>query len=91
MSSSPRPRRVLRLEVPIESDDELAALEGALLTARASELSQIRRRADRLSFGYGSDTARETMNDEVDQAERRWAMLDRLIAALKAPSSDDVR
>jgi hypothetical protein len=31
------------------------------------------------------------MNDEVDQAERRWAMLDRLIAALKAASSDDVR
>jgi hypothetical protein len=82
-------RRVLRLEIPIESDDELAALEGALLAARASELSQIRRRADRLSFGYGSDTARETMNDEVDHAERRWTMLDRLVASLKASSGHD--
>jgi hypothetical protein len=83
-------RRVLRLEIPIESDDELAALEGALLAARASELSQIRRRADRLSFGYGSETARETMNDEVDHAERRWTMLDRLVTALKAASDNDV-
>jgi hypothetical protein len=92
MSASPRPgRRVLRLEVPIESDEDLAALEGALIAARASELSQIRRRADRLSFGYGSDTARETMNDEVDHAERRWTMLDRLISALNAASRDDVR
>lgn len=87
--SSSSGRRVLRLEIPIESDEELAALEGALLAARASELSQIRRRADRLSFGYGSDTARDTMNDEVDQAERRWTMLDRLLKALKtAPAAD---
>jgi hypothetical protein len=91
MSSSPRPRRVLRLEVPIESDDELAALEGALLAARASELSQIRRRSDRLSFGYGTDTARETMNDEVDHAERRWMMLDRLITAINTAPRDDLR
>ena len=86
MSASPRPSRVLRLEIPIASDEELAALEGALLAARAAELSQMRRRADRLSFGYGSDTARETMNDEVDQAERRRTMLDRLIAVLNAAS-----
>ena len=44
-------RRVVRLEIPIESDEELAALEGALLAARASELSQIRRRTDRQAFG----------------------------------------
>jgi hypothetical protein len=81
--------RVPRLELSIDSDEELAALEGALLAARASELSQIRRRADRLSFGYGSDTARETMNDEVDQAERRWTMLDRLIESLKTASRED--
>jgi hypothetical protein len=86
MSPEDRSRRVLRLEVPIESDDELAALEGALLAARANELSQMRRRGDRLSFGYGSDTARETMTDEVDQAERRWTMLDRLLASLKGAS-----
>jgi len=89
--SGPVKRRVLRLEVPIESDDELAALEGALLAARAAELSQIRRRGLRHELGYGSDSARETINDEVDQAERRRAMLDRLIASLNQASRDDVR
>jgi hypothetical protein len=81
----------LRLNVPIESKDDLAALEGALLAARAAELSQIRRLADRLSFGYGSDSARETMNDEVDQAERRWTMLDRLLESLKTASGGDAK
>ena len=81
----------LRLDVTIESKDDLAALEGALLAARAAELSQIRRRGDRLSFGYGTDTARETMNDEVDQAERRWTMLDRLLESLKAASGGDAK
>jgi hypothetical protein len=80
-------RRVLRLEVPIESDDELAALEGALLAARATERSQVRRRSDRLWFGYGSDSARETMNDEVDQAQLRETMLDRLLTTIKEASA----
>ena len=86
MSAEKRPR-VLRLEVPIESEEELAALEGALIAARAAELSQIRRRGDRLAFGYGSDSARETMIDEVDEAARRHAILDRLLSALKAATS----
>jgi len=77
----------LRLDVTIESKDDLAALEGALLSARAAELSQIRRRGDRLAFGYGSDSARQTMDDELHQAERRHAMLDRLLSALKAATS----
>ena len=77
-------RRVLRLEIPIESDEELAALEGALIAARASELSQMRRRGTRHALGYGSDSARETMTDEVDQAERRHATLDRLLKALRS-------
>lgn len=76
-------RRRVRIEIDIESDAELDALEGALLAARASELSQIKRRGARHSFGYGSDSARETMSDEVDHHERRWAMLDRLIAAVR--------
>ena len=59
-------RRVLRLELPIDSDEELAALEGALIAARATERSTARRRGDRLSFGYGTDAARETMNEEID-------------------------
>ncbi len=82
-------RRILHLEVPIDSDDELSALQGALLAARASELSQVRRRGDRLSFGYGTDSAREGMSAEVDQAERRWAMIDRLLEALDEASARD--
>jgi hypothetical protein len=81
--SADKGARVLRLEIPIESDEELATLEGALLAARASENSHIRRRSNRHAFGYGSDSARETMTDEVDQAERRWQMLNRLLTALK--------
>jgi hypothetical protein len=84
--SPEKPPRILRLEFAIESDEELAALEGAIIAARATELSQIRRRGDRLAFGYGTDSARETMDDEIDQAERRRAMLDRLLSALKAAS-----
>jgi hypothetical protein len=75
--------RQLRLDVSIESDDDLAALEGALLAARAAELTKVRRRDDRLSFGYGSESARDSMSDEIDQARRRMAMLDRLLEALK--------
>ncbi len=73
----------MRIQLDIDSDADLDALEGALLAARASELSQIKRRGARHSFGYGSDSARETMTDEVDHHERRWAMLDRLLAAIK--------
>jgi hypothetical protein len=80
-------RRILHLEFPIESDGDLSALQGALLAARASELSHVRRRGDRLSFGYGSDSAREGMSAEVDQAERRWTMIDRLITALDEASA----
>ena len=82
-------RRVLRLELPIDSDQELAALEGALIAARATERSTARRRGDRLSFGYGTDAARETMNEEIDQAQRRVALLDRLLKALDDASSAD--
>jgi hypothetical protein len=83
--------RLLRLEIPIESDEELAALEGALIAARGSELSQMRRRSDRQAFGYGSESARETMSDEVNQAERRWRMIDRVLTALKASASPKSR
>jgi hypothetical protein len=75
-------RQVLRLAIRIDSEAELTALRGALLAARASELSQVRRRGNRMTFGYGSDSAREGMSAEVDQAERRWAMLDRLLTSL---------
>jgi hypothetical protein len=75
-------RRSLLLEIPIDSDEDVAALEGALLAARASELAELQRRGDRLSFGYGSESARESMSAEVVQRRRRWTMLDRLIGAL---------
>jgi hypothetical protein len=87
--SESKGERVLRLEIPIESEEELAALEGALIAARATELSQIRRRGTRHALGYGSDSARETMSDEVDRAERRHAMLDRLLQALRKASPSD--
>jgi hypothetical protein len=74
--------RVLRLEVATDSDEDLAALRGALLAARATELGEVRRRSGRLSYGYGSDSARDTMNDEVGQHQRRLTMLDRLLTAL---------
>jgi hypothetical protein len=80
--------RTLRLELPIESEDELRALRGALLAARATELSELQRRAGRHSFGYGSDSARETMSDEVATHRRRHDLLDRLLAALDGASRE---
>ncbi|HEV8488310.1 MAG TPA: hypothetical protein VGQ58_00810 [Candidatus Limnocylindrales bacterium] len=78
-------RPVVRLEIPIESDEDVRALRAALLAARATELAEMRRRSGRLSWGYGSDSARESMSAEVDDRERRWKMLDRLLAALDEP------
>jgi hypothetical protein len=80
--------RSLVLEVPIDSEEDVAALEGALLAARASELAEARRRGDRVFFGYGSESARESMSAEVAQRRRRWTMLDRLLAALEASTRD---
>lgn len=79
--------RVLRLELFAQSDQDLRALRSALLAARATELAEVRRRSGRLSYGYGSDSARESMAAEVDDRERRLAMLDRIIAALEKETS----
>ncbi|MDQ3127554.1 MAG: hypothetical protein M3Q66_03745 [Chloroflexota bacterium] len=70
------------LAIPIESDDDLRALRGALLAARATELSEIQRRSQRHGLGYGTESQRDSMSEEVVQLRRRWAMLDRLLAAL---------
>jgi len=83
------PSRMLRLEIPIESDDDLETLRGALLAARATELSEIQRRAGRLSYGYGSESARETMTDEVDLHQRRRSMLDRVLTVLDAAPKEE--
>jgi hypothetical protein len=78
----------LRLEIPIETDDELRALRGALLAARATELSEVQRRAQRHNLGYGTDSQRESMTDEVADRRRRWEMLDRLLTALESAVRD---
>jgi hypothetical protein len=74
--------RRIQVSIPLDGDEELRALRGALLAARATELSELQRRAGRLNLGYGSDTTREAIGDEVVHLRRRWEMLDRLIAAL---------
>jgi hypothetical protein len=65
-------------------DDERRALRGVLLGARAAELAEVKRRGGRHSFGYGTDSAREAMSAEADDARRKMDLLDRLIAALDA-------
>ena len=81
-------RRHVELSVPIDSDAERAALEQALLRARATELSEVRRRDTRLITGYGDATSRGSMTGEAERAQLRWMMLDRLLAALKATASE---
>jgi hypothetical protein len=81
--------RRIQVSIPLDGDDELRALRGALLAARATELSELQRRAGRLNLGYGSDTTRDAMGDEVAHLRRRWEMLERLIAALDAAAPGD--
>jgi hypothetical protein len=78
----------MRVEIPIESDTDVRALRSALLAARATELAEVRRRSGRLSYGYGTESARESMAAEVDDRERRLAMLDRLLAALETAGGE---
>lgn len=72
----------LVLRIRVAGPDELRALRGALLAARATELSEVQRRAQRHNLGYGTDSQRDSMTDEVADRRRRWEMLDRLIAAI---------
>ena len=74
------------IAIPIDSDEELRALRGALLAARATELSEVQRRAQRHSLGYGTDSQRDSMTAEVDDRRRRWEMLDRLLTAIDEAS-----
>ena len=86
--SAGRSVRRIQVSIPLD-DDELRALRGALLAARATELSELQRRAGRLNLGYGSDTTREAIGEEVAHLRRRWEMLDRLIAALDDAASTE--
>ncbi len=76
------PGRIVRLDLAVDDDDDLRILRGALLAARATELSELQRRAQRLSLGYGSDTARDSMDEETRRLRRRVDLLDRLVAAV---------
>ena len=82
------PERDLEIHLRVETDEELRALRGALLAARATELGEVQRRAQRHNLGYGSDSARDSMSHEVADRRRRWEMIDRLIAALEAATGD---
>ena len=77
----------LRLEIPIRDDADPRLLRGALLAARATELSELQRRAGRLSFGYGSESARDSMDEHVIRLRRRIELLDALIAAIDVPEA----
>ncbi|HEY7130651.1 MAG TPA: hypothetical protein VH440_00280 [Candidatus Limnocylindrales bacterium] len=76
-------RDTLRLAIPIAGPDDRSILRGALLKARATELSDLQRRAGRHSFGYGTDSARDTMDDETRSLRRRIELLDALIESLR--------
>ena len=83
------PGDALEIHLRVDTDDELRALRGALLAARASELSEVQRRAQRHNLGYGSDSQRDSMTDEVADRRRRWEMLDRLLTALDEGAAKD--
>jgi hypothetical protein len=74
----------LHLDIPIRDDGDRRLLRGALLAARATELSELQRRAGRLAFGYGSESARDSMDDDVGRLRRRIELLDALIGAIDA-------
>jgi hypothetical protein len=75
--------RTLDLRLTVRSAEELDELERALLKARASELSEVRRRNVRLVAGYGDATTREVMDDEGRRAQIRHDILSRLIDELR--------
>jgi len=80
--ASRMPDRAIQIDVAIDSDEDVRLLRGALLSAKATELAELQRWDSRLSFGYGTDSAREGMSAEVEQRRRRIELLDRLIEGL---------
>jgi len=82
------PARTIRIDLPMEADEDLRLLRGALLSAKATELAEIHRRDFRMSTGYGTDAAREGMNAEMAQRRRRIELLDRLLAALDGAGAE---
>jgi hypothetical protein len=86
---SAEPGRTLDLALPIIGEEDVRTLRGALLAARAGDRAELERRAARHFLGYGSDTARVSMDDDVARFRRRIELLDELIAALDATGAAD--
>ena len=74
--------RVLVLRLAIETDEEARELERALVKARATELSEVRRQELRYTAGYGDETSREVMGEVGRLARLRHDLLTRLIDEL---------
>ena len=80
MSDEPR-----ALELRLDLDEEqIAELERALLNARATELTEVRRRQVRLTAGHGDETTREVLDDEGRRAQIRYDVLSKLLESLRS-------
>jgi hypothetical protein len=75
----------VRLDLELDPDDA-RILRGALLAARATELAELHRRGFRHFAGYGSESARTGLTEEVEHHRRRLELLDRLLEALATAS-----
>lgn len=75
--------RDLDLRLQIDSEQELDELERALLKARATELSEVRRQNLRFTAGYGDATSRDVMDEVGRLAQVRYELLSRLIDAIR--------
>jgi hypothetical protein len=85
--AEPGGSRRVELAFEVDGDDDLRVLRGALLASRASELGEMQRRDLRLFAGYGTESARDGMTDEIAQRRRRLELLDRLLAAIERARS----
>ena len=77
-----RATRRVRIDLPVESEDDVRVLRGALLAARATERAEMERRGFRHSYGKASASAQAGMSAEVQHHRRRIDLLDRLVEAL---------
>jgi len=75
--------RAIDLHLDLDGADELAELERALLKARATELTDVRRRNVRFTAGYGDATTRDVLEDEGRRAQVRHDVLTKLIDELR--------
>jgi fido (protein-threonine AMPylation protein) len=75
--------RTIDLHLELADDAELAELERALLKARATELTDVRRRNVRFTAGYGDATTRDVLEDEGRRARARHDVLSKLIDELR--------